>query len=141
MAVTPQFVVDNSAMNRMKYETVRDRLYPLLASRLVATCAIVELEALYSATGGPDYEDLSAQRAAMLTYVETDEEDMQQALEVQSALAKKSQHRGAKLPDLILAAVAYRHGLTVLHYDSDFDRIAGISGQEAEWVVERGSVP
>jgi len=28
----------------------------------------------------------------------------------------------------------------VLHYDADYDRIAGVTGQAVEWVVERGSV-
>jgi Arc/MetJ family transcription regulator len=31
-------------------------------------------------------------------------------------------------------------GLTVLHYDADFDRVARITGQPVEWVVPRGSV-
>jgi len=28
----------------------------------------------------------------------------------------------------------------VLHYDADFDRIAGVTGQPTEWVVEQGSL-
>jgi hypothetical protein len=30
--------------------------------------------------------------------------------------------------------------LSVLHYDADFELVAGITGQPAEWVVPRGSV-
>jgi predicted nucleic acid-binding protein len=141
VAVTPRFLIDNSAYNRLKYSSVQDRIHPLLSAQLVATCAIIELEALFSATGKADYEQLQSQRGAILTYLETDESDFQQALTVQHELAKKSQHRGAKLPDLILAAVAFRYELTLLHYDSDFDRITGVTGQNAEWVVPRGSVP
>lgn len=106
----------------------------------MATCAIIELEALFSATGRSDYEQLRSQRSAIFTYLETEEVDLQQALAVQYELAKRSQHRGAKLPDLILAAVAFRHGLTLLHFDSDFDRTAEVTGQPAEWVVPRGSI-
>jgi hypothetical protein len=29
----------------------------------------------------------------------------------------------------------------VLHYDSDYDLIAKITGQPARWVVPRGTVP
>ena len=29
--------------------------------------------------------------------------------------------------------------LTVLHYDADFEAIAGVTGQAHRWVVERGS--
>lgn len=44
------------------------------------------------------------------------------------------------MPDLLIAACAETSGLTVLHYDADFDRIASITGQPVQWVVEPGSV-
>jgi predicted nucleic acid-binding protein len=40
----------------------------------------------------------------------------------------------------VLAAVAERHGLTVLHYDADFDHVALVTGQGVQWIVPRGSV-
>ena len=54
-------------------------------------------------------------------------------------LAAKHQ-RGRKIPDLLIAAAAEAHGLTVLHYDADFDRISAVTGQRCEWVVPAGSV-
>jgi predicted nucleic acid-binding protein len=36
--------------------------------------------------------------------------------------------------------VAEVEGLTVMHYDADFDRIAEITGQPTQWVVEAGNV-
>lgn len=141
MAVAPRFIVDNSAYNRLKHQVVRERLQPLLAAQLVATCGVMDLEALFSATGLQDYQQLRRQRGAVMTYIGMDEVDVQRALEAQYLSARKSQHRGAKLPDLMLAAVALRHDLTLLHYDSDFDRIAAMTGQRAEGVVRRGSVP
>ena len=62
------------------------------------------------------------------------------ALEVQGILAAKSQHRNVPLPDLLVAAAAELGGLTVLHYDADFDRIAKVTGQHVQWVVRRGTV-
>ena len=44
------------------------------------------------------------------------------------------------MPDLLIAAVAERAGLSVLYYDEDFDRIAAVTGQPTEWVVPRGSL-
>jgi predicted nucleic acid-binding protein len=43
------------------------------------------------------------------------------------------------IPDLIVAATAERYSLTVLHYDGDYDRIAEITGQPAEWIIPRGT--
>jgi hypothetical protein len=51
-----------------------------------------------------------------------------------------SQHRHFRLPDLIIAATAEEHGATVLHYDADYDRIAAVTGQPAEWIAARGSL-
>jgi predicted nucleic acid-binding protein len=140
VALNPQYIVDNSAMNRLKHEPVRNRLEPLIQTGLVATCAALDLEALYSAQSPLNYENMRTQRAAAFTYLETEERDWQHALLVQRELAAKSQHRGPGIPDLMIAAIAFRHDLTLLHYDSDFDRIIGHTGQRGEWVVERGSV-
>jgi hypothetical protein len=58
---------------------------------------------------------------------------------VQRILAQKSQ-RGRKIPDLVIAAVAEQLDLTLLHYDIDFDHIAEITGQRAEWVIPAGQI-
>lgn len=140
MEVSPQYLVDSSAMNRIKYEPVQKRLSPLIAAGLVATCAALDLEALYSAQNPGEYEKMRGMRASIFTYLDTGEEDWSQALDVQRSLAAKSIHRGPKIPDLVIAAVAFRYGLTLLHYDSDFDRIAELTNQSIDWVVPRGSV-
>lgn len=64
---------------------------------------------------------------------------LRRALQVQRSLASKSQ-RGRKIPDLLVAAAAEEHGLVVLHYDADFDRIQLATGQPCEWVVTAGSI-
>ena len=43
--------------------------------------------------------------------------------------------------DLLIAAVAERARVTVLHYDSDYDLITKVTGQPVQWVVPRGTVP
>jgi predicted nucleic acid-binding protein len=44
------------------------------------------------------------------------------------------------IPDLLVAAAAETGRLTLLPYDGDYDIIAGVTGQPAEWIVPRGSV-
>jgi predicted nucleic acid-binding protein len=39
------------------------------------------------------------------------------------------------VPDLIIAATAKLAGLIVLHCDKDFDLIASVTGQAAEWLI------
>ncbi|CAN5398089.1 hypothetical protein BH24ACT12_BH24ACT12_24560 [soil metagenome] len=60
---------------------------------------------------------------------------------MQAALAAQGRLREVKLPDLLIAATAQPHRVTVIHYDNDFDTIAHVTGQPMEWIVPRGSVP
>jgi predicted nucleic acid-binding protein len=140
MAVDPAYLVDNSAWNRLKYAPVAARLRPLVDANLIATCGVLEVEALYSARNSEEYERMRTQRLAIFTYLESEETDLQRALATQRELCVKSQHKGPRVPDLVIAAIAQRYGLTLIHYDSDFDRIAEVTAQRTEWVVPRGSV-
>ncbi|HSR70130.1 MAG TPA: PIN domain-containing protein [Acidobacteriota bacterium] len=63
----------------------------------------------------------------------------QRAIEIQSKLAKIGRHR-LPIPDLIIAATAELHNLTILHYDRDFDRIAEATQQLAGWIIPQGSL-
>jgi predicted nucleic acid-binding protein len=65
---------------------------------------------------------------------------LDRAVEVQDVLAGRSQQRGAKIADLLIAAAAEAAGLVVLHYDHDFDLIASVTHQRVEWIVTAGSV-
>jgi hypothetical protein len=41
--------------------------------------------------------------------------------------------RAVGLPDLLIAAVAERERITVLHYDGDYELIAQVTDQPAQW--------
>lgn len=56
----------------------------------------------------------------------------ERAVEVQSILAERSQHRAPSVADLLIAAVAETAGLTLLHVDKDFELIAEVTGQQVE---------
>lgn len=136
----PEFLADKSALTRRETRPeVREALEPLLLAGEVATCGIVELELLYSATSRATYRALSEALRGM-PRVEVDEGAVRRALEVQAMLAERSQHRAAALPDLLIAACAERAGLAILHYDAAFERIAGLTGQRARWIAPRRSV-
>jgi predicted nucleic acid-binding protein len=54
------------------------------------------------------------------------------AVEVLVLLGDRGQHRGPSIPDLLIAAIAERAGLTVLHDDKHFELIAEVTGQRVE---------
>jgi predicted nucleic acid-binding protein len=113
-------------------------LVPLLEDGLIATCAIVDLEVLYSARGFSDYLLVREERKS-LDDAPITPSVMHRAIDIQQSLAERGQHR-VPIPDLIVAAAADWAGLIVLHYDSDFERISEVSGVSQEWVVPRASV-
>ncbi len=133
-------LADKSALTRRETRPeVRAVIEPMLREGRLASCGIVDLELLYSASSPAVYKKLAAALRA-LPRAPVTEAVLDRALEVQGALAKRSQHRAVPLPDLIVAACAESAGLTVLHYDADYDRIAEITGQSVQWVLPRGSV-
>ena len=51
-----------------------------------------------------------------------------------------ARHRDVGLTDLLVAAVAEQHRITVLHYDSDYDVISEFIDLQARWVAPRGNL-
>ena len=137
--MTPRYLVDKSALARMPVASVRERLAPILEAGEAATCAIVDLEVLFSARNHEDHQRIRARRRLAYDQIQLTQQTFDRAIDVQGLLAKRAQHR-VPIPDLIVAAAAEGASLTVLHYDADFDRIAKVTGQPVEWVVPRGSV-
>jgi predicted nucleic acid-binding protein len=134
------YLADKSALTRRETRPeIRTILEPLLLAGRVATCGIVDLEILFSASSPSVYIELAAGMRAMPRVPVTDDV-VDRALEVQGMLAARSQHRAVPLADLLVAACAERAKLIVLHYDADFDRIAEITGQAVQWIVPRGAI-
>lgn len=135
----PLRLVDTSVINRLRKPTVRDAVAQPLRAGELAICAVVELEVLYSARSPNEYREVKRMLGGAFDSLPVTQQVCGRALEVQAELAEASQHRGAKLSDLLIAACAETHEVGLLHYDSDFDRIADVTKQPVEWVVSRGT--
>ena len=135
---TATYLADKSALARFTIPAVADRLRPLIEDGLIATCAIIDLEVLYSSRNLREYEAILDERRSFDNAPIT-ADVMAKAIELQHELARHGQHR-IPIPDLIISAVATIAGLVVLHYDHDFARIASVGGANHEWVVPAGSI-
>lgn len=140
MGLTPYYLGDTSALARLAHPAVAERLTPLLETGLVARCTPTDLEAGFSSTA-PDAHRRMREVRATWPFVPMDQGVLDRAVEVQDALAERSEHRGAKIADLLIAAAAESAGLVVLHYDHDFDLIARVTHQPTEWILAAGAVP
>jgi predicted nucleic acid-binding protein len=83
--------------------------------------------------------DLVDKSALAYPSIPITEKILSRAIDVQGELARSGRHL-VPIPDLVIAATAEAAGLILLHYDQDFDRIAEITRQPTEWVVERGTL-
>lgn len=140
MGLRPYYLGDTSALARFRHEPVAVLLGPLLEGGLVARCTPTDLEAGFSSTSPAHHRAMREARSAWPS-VPMDQAVLDRAVEVQDMLAERSQHRGAKIADLLIAAAAEAARLVVLHYDRDYDVIAKVTGQPTEWVVPAGTVP
>jgi predicted nucleic acid-binding protein len=140
VALRPYYLGDTSALARFGRPEVAVRLAPLLESGLVARCTPTDLEAGFVSPSPAKHRAMREARSAW-PFVSMDQPVLDRAVAVQDALAERSQQRGVKIADLLIASAAEAADLVVLHYDHDFDLIADITGQGTEWILPPGTVP
>jgi predicted nucleic acid-binding protein len=136
--MAPTHLLDTSVLTRLRQPAIRAALEGKAGRGQLARAGISDLEIGYSARSDSEWDQL-AEALEVFELVESTAEHMTRARQVQRLLAAKHQ-RGRKVPDLLIAAAAEARGLTVMHYDSDFDQIATVTGQPCEWLVPAGSV-
>jgi predicted nucleic acid-binding protein len=124
----------------MRHPDVGARVAPLIEAGLVATTAGLDAEALYSARNPVEYEQLWVDRRVAYEYLPTEDEHWRAALQAQRELARQGRHRAVGMPDLLTAVLAAAHGLTVVHYDADFETAATVVAFEQAWVMPSGSL-
>ena len=132
------YLVDTSVLTRLRNPTVKERLSTEMLRGAIRRTSITDLGSGFSARSGAEWHTLMG-ALRQLPLEPITEADFERALSVQSGLAAVG-HKGRKVPDLIIAAVAQRVRLTVLHYDRDFDLIAAHTGQPCEWVTASGTI-
>ncbi len=127
------WLIDKSALVRLATSPDAGQWAARIERGVVRITTVTRLEVGYSARSGTDLRaglrepPLSAMPVEYLTPAIED-----RAVEVQTLLADRGQHRAPSIPDLIIAATAELAGLTILHLDKDFEIIADITGQPIE---------
>jgi hypothetical protein len=131
----PGWLIDKSALVRLGRSSYSDAWADRIERGLVRIATVTLLEVGYSAR---DPADLRAGLreppvASMpVEYATAAAED--RAVEVLTLLADHGHHRAPSVPDLLIAAIAERAGLVILHQDKDFDLIAQVTRQPTERV-------
>jgi predicted nucleic acid-binding protein len=138
MALGPPHLADKSAWEQARYDKrARQRLHQLRDAGQLAVCIVSMAELLYSARNADELARLRLDLSS-LSYLHMTPAAEQHLADVMAALALRGQHR-TPIPDLMLAAIAHAHSAVVLHYDSDYERIADVTGQSHEWIIPRAT--
>ncbi|MGN9803097.1 PIN domain nuclease [Micromonospora sp. L32] len=135
------YLVDTSALVRLVRDpALRSRWEPAATAGLLATCPLVELEFLYTARLAADRARLQQLLRTAFSWVAMPDRSYERAAEIQEELTARGTHRSAGAVDLLLAATAEYQGLSLLHYDRDFDQIAAVTGQPMRWIAPPGTI-
>ncbi|MBC9717681.1 PIN domain nuclease [Streptomyces sp. TRM66268-LWL] len=134
------YLIDTSALVRILRRPARETWEKPLEEGIIARCPVTELEFLYSAKSAEDRAELVADLDALFGWTPVDDRAFSRAWDVQRELADQGKHRSAGAVDLVLAATAELQGLTVLHYDRDFETIASVTGQQTQWLMPPGTI-
>ena len=102
---------------------------------------MVRLELLHSARGPTEFAEIREELEA-LPDCPIEKHQWNRALWVYEQLSVQGggYQRSVKHPDLLIAAAAEAAGVSLLHYDEDYDRIAAITGQPTRWLAPKGTL-
>lgn len=135
-------LADTSAWtNRRKDPAVAEDFASRVRAGEIATCEMVELEMLFGTREIGEFREVRDDFEA-LRQVPISAWAWRRALDVFESLAEEGSlhHRRVALTDLLIAAAAETAGLRVCHYDSDFERIAEVTGQPVRAIAPLGSL-
>lgn len=131
-----RYLLDTSAFWQGRLNrSAATRIADLSANGQIVVCMPVLLEIL---VGARNLQEWIRMRASLASVPQAELTDPMAAVELHGLLAQRGQHR-TPVVDVIVAATAAEHGLTILHYDRDFDRLAKLTGGGQEWVVAAGT--
>jgi predicted nucleic acid-binding protein len=131
--VTTTWLIDTSAIARLELAADAAGWADRVERGLVRISTLTRLEVGFSARSAADHRTLvDGLPVASMPVEHLTPRIEDRAVEVQSALAERGQHRAPSIPDLLIAATAELADLTVLHLDKDFELIAELTGQPVE---------
>jgi predicted nucleic acid-binding protein len=133
-------LADKSAWQRAGHPSVRDDWVAALRAGRIVVSLPVRYALLYSARDARAFKELESQLAS-LREVAITATVQRAALGAMRELASAGRHR-VPLPDLLIAAAAQEHGVTVLHQDRHFDTLQRVMTFVAHRLIpERGQTP
>ena len=134
-------LVDTSVLILARRDTVvREWLRAAIVAADVAICDQVAIEYLRGARNSAEFDQFEAVLSAFPWFrIEPSDWDRVRSVYRSLSGVTSGYQQSVPIADALIAAVAERHDVAVVHYDEDYDRIAAVTSQPVRWVVPRGS--
>jgi predicted nucleic acid-binding protein len=127
------YLLDTSGLVRILSDTgLQDTWYDAIDAEVIGSCYPQRAEFLYSARDASEFDEITEMFADLYPDVSVPKNAGRWIATVQHRMARAGEHRSASAVDLIIAATAAHHGLTVLHDDADYRTI----GRHAPDLIE-----
>jgi predicted nucleic acid-binding protein len=119
------YLLDTSGLVRILAEPdLQDGWYDVIDAEAIGSCYPQRTEFLYSARDATEYDEITEMFGDLYPDVAVPKNAGRWIAGVQRQMARAGEHRSASAVDLMIAATAAHHGLTVLHDDSDYRTVA-----------------
>ena len=119
------YLLDTSGLVRLLGDPDLQRAwYDAVDAEAIGSCYPQRTEFLYSARDRSEYDEITEMFGDLFPDVSVPKNAGRWIASVQHHMAQAGEHRSASAADLMIAATAAHHGLTVLHDDGDYRRVA-----------------
>ena len=119
------YLLDTSGLVRLLGNAdLQEAWYDAVDAEAIASCYPQRTEFLYTARTASEYDEISEMCGDLYPDVSVPKNAGRWIASVQHHMARAGEHRSASAVDLMIAATAAHHGLTVLHDDAGYRSVA-----------------
>ena len=119
------YLLDTSGLVRLLGDAkLQEAWYDAVDAEAIGSCYPQRTEFLYTARNAAECDEITEMFDDLYPDVSVPKNAGRWIASVQHHMAQAGQHRSASAIDLMIAATAAHHGLTVLHDDADYRTVA-----------------
>ena len=119
------YLLDTSGLVRLLRERkLQEAWYDAVDAEAIGSCYPQRTEFLHTARNRSEYDEITEMFGDLYPDVSVPKNAGRWIASVQHHMAMAGEHRSASAVDLMIAATAAHHGLTVLHDDADYRTVA-----------------
>lgn len=119
------YLLDTTGLVRLLSDpALQQAWYDAVDAEAIGSCYPQRTEFLSTAGNGTEFDEITEMFGDLYPDVSVPKNAGRWIASVQHYMAQAGEHRSASAVDLMIAATAVHHGLTVLHDDTDYRTVA-----------------